>query len=231
MPLFLSSRDTESVEKMDDPTCDREELENTYRQFQTINALISQWRKIYRKRLRPYLRANAHCRLLDIGFGGGDIPIKLAQWANNDKLNLSITAIDPDERAYKYVQQLTYPENINFLPYSISELADSERQFDFVISNHLLHHLSPKDLPAILRNTQKLSRHAVIFNDIRRSDIAYAFFNLLAPPIFRSSFITQDGLTSIRRSYTFEELAEVAPRGWQVQKLFPFRLLLCYYDE
>lgn len=45
MPLFLSSRDTDGTEKMDDPDCDQAELENTYRQFQTINALISQWKK------------------------------------------------------------------------------------------------------------------------------------------------------------------------------------------
>lgn len=193
--------------------------------------LFRNGKKIYKNRLRPYLRTKSQSRILDIGFGGGDIPIKLARWANNDGFDLSITAIDPDKRAYKYVQQLQHPKNITFLQCSTSEFTESNEQFDFVISNHLLHHLSRKELLAILRNAQSLSRHAVIFNDIRRSDIGYALFNLLAPPVFRSSFITQDGLTSIRRSYTFEELAEATPQGWQVQKLFPFRLLLCYYDD
>ena len=230
MPLFLSSRDTVSTEKMDDPDCDQGELENTYRQFQTINALISQWKKIYRKHIRPYLRNQSQAQILDIGFGGGDIPIKLAQWANNDGFGLTITAIDPDKRAHAYAQQLDYPKNVNFLQCTTAELVESNRQFDFVISNHLLHHLSDKELPTILHDARQLSQHAVLFNDIRRSDIGYALFKLLAPPVFRSSFITHDGLTSIRRSYTFDELTQIVPRGWQVQKLFPFRLLLSYYE-
>ena len=230
MPLFLSARDTVSTEKMDSPDCDQDELENTYRQFQSINTLISQWRKIYRKQIRPYLRAQSQGHILDIGFGGGDIPIKLAKWANNDGLDLTVTAIDPDERAYTYVQQLSYPKNVNFLQCTTAEFVESNRQFDFVISNHLLHHLSNKELPTILHHAECLSRHAVLFNDIRRSDIGYALFKLLAPPVFRSSFITHDGLTSIKRSYTLDELIPLVPQGWQVHKVFPFRLLLSHYE-
>lgn len=76
---------------------------------------------------------------------------------------------------------------------------------------------------------EKLSKTAVIFNDIRRSDWAYLLFNILSRPAFRSSFITEDGLTSIKRSYTFDELGELIPPDWKLETLFPFRLLLKYY--
>lgn len=231
MPLFLSQRDTESRERMDSPDCDPVELRNTYRQFGRVNSLISQWGHIYKSKIRPYLQQNAQHSLLDIGFGGGDIPIALAQWAAKDGFNLSITAIDPDPRAINFVAELDYPSNIAFLQCDISELNPSEEKFDFVISNHLIHHLQKKELLNILKQSRALSTTSVIFNDLRRSDWAYLLFNIFSRPIFRSSFITEDGLTSIKRSYTKRELQKVVPLDWQAKHLFPFRLLLTYHHE
>jgi len=42
---------------------------------------------------------------------------------------------------------------------------------------------------------------------------------------FRNSYIRIDGLRSIRRSFTRNELKEIAPKDWSVAALFPFRLL------
>ncbi len=229
MTFFLAQRDTASQERMDDPNCDLVELENTYRQFSTINSLISQWHKIYKREIRPLLNPNGQNTLLDIGFGGGDIPIKLARWALEDGFDLQITAIDPDPRAFNFVQQLERPKDIEFLQCDLSEIDATQHQFDFVLSNHLIHHLDSGELDEILRQSKKLSSKQVIFNDIHRNDWAYLFFNLLSRPVFRSSFITEDGLTSIKRSYTKTELQEVVPHDWQVQSVFPFRLLLTYH--
>jgi len=231
MPLFLSQRDTESRERMDSRDCDPDELQNTYRQFGRVNDWISQWSYIYKSKIRPQLQHNAPNTLLDIGFGGGDIPIALARWATEDGFNLSITAVDPDPRAINFVAELDYPSNITFLQCGISELNPSEEQFDFVISNHLIHHLKIKELHNILKQSRALSATSVIFNDLRRSDCAYLLFNIFSRPIFRSSFITEDGLTSIKRSYTQKELQAIVPPNWKVQNLFPFRLLLTYDHE
>lgn len=231
MPLFLSQRDTTSRERMDDPDCDIKELQNTYRQFGTINSIISQWRRIYRQEIRPSLKTSTPKTLLDIGFGGGDIPIKLARWASDEGYELQVTAIDPDPRAINFVQELDHSPNIEFIQCKISDLDPSKEQFNFIISNHLLHHLSNHQLFDILSQSQELSSEAVIFNDIQRSDWAYLLFNIFSRPVFRSSFITADGLTSIKRSYTYEELAQIAPGNWQVESLFPFRLLLKYNHE
>ncbi len=231
MPLFLSERDTVSRERMDDPHCDPEELQNTYRQFTTINSLISQWHRIYKKEIRPYLHPETQNSLLDVGFGGGDIPIKIACWAQKDGFDLQITAIDPDPRAFDFVQNLERPQNVEFLQCDLLDLDPEKKRYDFVISNHLLHHLTQKELLEVLARAKRLSKKVVIFNDIHRSDWAYILFSILARPVFRSSFITEDGLTSIKRSYTFDELIHTVPNGWQAESLFPFRLLLKYDHE
>lgn len=232
MPIFLQQRDTEAREHMDDPNCDREELFNTYRQFSTINSLISRWEKIYNQEIRPACAdASRTYRLLDIGFGGGDLPIKISNWARRDHINLEITAIDSDSRAFEFVQHLEVPEKVTFKAISLSELLKGDSSFDFVISNHLLHHLRIDDLQKILDDASSLSRKKVLFNDIERSDVGYLLFNLFSRPLFRSSFITEDGLTSIRRSYTAQELEAIVPSSWTVSKIFPYRLLLSYEHE
>lgn len=229
MPLFLSTRDTTSRERMDDLHCDVNELNNTYRQFSTINSMISGWKSIYKKRIRPLLMNDGpSCTLLDIGFGGGDIPIKLAKWASNDGFNLDITAIETDARALDFVSSVEAPANVQFKHISSRELAEEGKTFDFVISNHLIHHLNQQELHQLLQEAKRLSKKCVLFNDIERSDLGYLLFNIFSRPVFRSSFITQDGLTSIRRSYTRRELEDEVPQSWHVERLFPFRLLLQY---
>ncbi|TYP94119.1 2-polyprenyl-3-methyl-5-hydroxy-6-metoxy-1,4-benzoquinol methylase [Fodinibius salinus] len=229
MTFFLSDRDRESHEQMDDPNCDFQALQNTYRQFSTINNLVSRWHSIYKKHIRPTLHPQKPTTLLDIGFGGGDIPIKLATWASNDGLALQITAIDPDPRAFQFVQKLEYPKNISFLQCSSSDITD--QTFDFVISNHLLHHLSSAELSNLLTEAELMSSKQVLFNDLRRNDWSYFLFGLFASPIFHNSFITEDGLTSIKRSYTAPELEETVPDGWKITSRFPFRLLLSFTHD
>lgn len=229
MPLYLKNRDQIATELMDDPECNHDALITTYRQFSTINSLITRWKSIYREEILPFAAAqNRTVSLLDIGFGGGDIPRKLSEWASEDGINLQVTGIDTDERAYGFVQDLSFPDAVTFRLASSSTLVDEGCTFDFVISNHLIHHLMGQNFFATLEDARKLSTHRVLFNDIERSDIGYLMFNLLSRVVFRSSFITHDGLTSIKRSYTYQELENKVPEGWKVSRIFPYRLLLSY---
>lgn len=227
MPLLLKHRDLEAQELMDREDCDLEKLENTYRQFYRINGLLSQWSKVYLKELLPLMKNKSQTfTLLDIGFGGGDIALSLARWAEKDGINLKITAIETDSRALDFVQKNNFPENITFHHCSTTDLVDKGEKFDFVISNHLLHHLNAETFVLLLQESEALATKKIIFNDIERSDVGYFFFNLFSRILFRNSFITEDGLTSIKRCFTYQELKEIAPPRWEVSTLFPFRLLL-----
>jgi 2-polyprenyl-3-methyl-5-hydroxy-6-metoxy-1,4-benzoquinol methylase len=228
MPLFLSNRQPELKEIMDRQDCDQVLLENTYRQFATINLLLSQWKRIYKAHLLPLMKEDKTYTLLDIGFGGGDVSIKMAEWAGKDGIDLVITAIETDERAYQYSQKLETPDNIHFRHCSSSDLVSENATYDFVISNHVLHHLSKEQTYTILEEAKSLATQKVIFNDIERSDLGYALFTTFARLLFRNSFIVTDGLTSIKRSYTQNELQKIAPEDWAVEQIFPFRLLLLY---
>ncbi|MEX1062082.1 MAG: methyltransferase domain-containing protein [Balneolaceae bacterium] len=228
MNSFLKTRAGHLTERMDDPDCDRETLFNTYRQFTHINNQVSRWKTLFRDCIVPLSRGDRPLQILDIGCGGGDICLKFSKWAKQQQIPLEVTGIDPDPRAMDYLDRLPIPRNVLFRQARSSDLMDEAGKYDVVISNHLVHHLQPENLLQVCKEAEILSKELVLFNDIRRSVFGYTAFGLTAPFLYRSSFIVRDGLTSIQRSFTYTELKEIAPAGWTVKKLFPYRLLLMY---
>ncbi len=224
----LQVRAVDAVEEMDRSDCDQQLLERTYAQFPLINAAVSGWRRTYTQMLRPLLSRSRTSTLLDIGCGGGDVPRRLARWAARDELPLDITAIDPDERAFAFAAAQPPVPRLRFRRAFSSELVAEGATFDFVVSNHVLHHLSAPQLHGLLADSRLLATQASVHSDIARSPLAYALFSAGTLPIFHRSFIRADGLTSIRRSYTASELRSAVPPTWRVQPQGPFRNLLTY---
>lgn len=225
----LADRELEAEEIMDDPACDAEGLRRTYRQFVVVNRLVSGWRGVYVRRIRPLLSSARTTTLLDIGSGGGDVPRALAGWAARDGLRLEITAIDPDDRATAYARSLPPVPHVTFRQCFSSDLVREGARFDVVTSNHVLHHLDPDALAGLLADSTSLARRLVVHDDIARSPLAALGYWVGTLPLHRrgrpdASFVRDDGLLSIRRSYTPDELAAVLPAGWTVQTA-PFRVL------
>nr|WP_091186714.1 methyltransferase domain-containing protein [Microbacterium humi] len=223
--MDLSTRATTLVEKMDEPDCDPRALRRTYRRFTLVNRLVSGWRSVYRSRIRPRLSAERPTRLLDVGCGGGDITLALARWAARDGLQLEVTGVDPDRLAINVAKDAAARgrARARFVRATASQL---DERFDIVASNHVVHHIA--DLPGFLAETTACctAEGLVLHSDIERSRGAYAGFALLAVPLSPGTFVRVDGLRSIRRSYTAEELRQAAPAGWTVTRHTPRRLLL-----
>lgn len=230
MPVLprLAHRDRNATERMDDPDCDLVMLHRTYAQFQVVNRVVAGWQQTYRRYLLPVLHRGRPNSLLDIGAGGADVTRAIAQWAQRDGFDLDITAADPDDRAYAWATRHDRAGDIEFQRALSSDLVAQGRTFDIVISNHLLHHLQDDELQGLLRDSEQLARTRVVHSDIRRSRAAYLLFSVGTWPFFPGSFIREDGLISIRRSYTEAELATVAPTGWRVAAQQPWRNLLVF---
>lgn len=225
----LERRDVAAVELMDDPDCDEEALRRTYETFVHLNRLVAGWRSVYLRRLRPLLSPTVTTTLLDIGSGGGDVPRALARWALRDGLLLDVTAVDPDPRATAFAAALPPVAGVRHLQLLSSDLVAQGARFDVVTSNHLLHHLDADALAGLLADSTVLARRLVLHDDIARSRRAYAGYWALTLPLTRigrphAPFVRDDGLVSIRRSYTPAELAAVLPPGWRVERA-PFRVL------
>lgn len=219
---MLGKRASELRERMDEPDCDPLRLQNTYAQFALVNRLVSGWDGIFRRYLGPRLSTGSN--VLDVGCGGGDLARSLARWGERRGTPLRITAIDPDPRALAFAK--TRPvAGVEYLGVDAEKLAADGHRFDCVISNHVLHHLPADRLPGFLEVSAELATGLALHNDLRRHGAAWLAFSLTRP-FFLRSFIVEDGLRSIRRAFTADELRELLPPGWRVDTLAPFRNLV-----
>jgi len=222
---------------MDGAAADRAILDRTYDRFRLVNAVVSNPGAVYRDWVRPRLSVTHTTRLLDVGAGGADLPRALLARARRDGLPLEVVAIDPDARAAEWVAAQPPVPGLEYRRAMSRELADAGERFDVVLSNHVLHHLPPAELGALLADSERLVAPGgvAVHGDIRRSLFAYAGFWLGTLPFARNllagSFIRADGLTSIRRSFTPAELAVALPAGWRVRRAFPSRLELVWGDD
>jgi 2-polyprenyl-3-methyl-5-hydroxy-6-metoxy-1,4-benzoquinol methylase len=228
MAFDLTSRAEHLREIMDDPDCDRGDLFRAFRQFELINGLLVGWRGCYARWIRPRLRPGRTSTLLDIGFGGGDIPRALSKWARRDGFRLDVTAIERDRRALEFVSDLPSAQGVTYRFASTQDLLGEGRDFDFVVTNNLLHHLTAPELVDFRDQVEALTRRVAIMNDIERSRVGSTLFRLLAPLVFRDSIAVPDGLTSIRRSFTRSELARALGPAWQVRSEPVFRLIATF---
>lgn len=217
----LSPRDAELRELMDDPECDPERLRRTLSRFAVVNRLVSGWGHAYRRHVRPALPPTpgpSPVRILDIGCGGGDVLRRVVHLARADGHAVEALGIDPDERALRVALSAPSMPGVSFRRARSEDLAAEGERFDVVISNHVLHHLDDGDRAAVFADSERLARRVVVHSDIGRSRVAYAAYAVGITPFAPGSFLRTDGLRSIRRSYTREELTDVVPAGWSVER-------------
>ncbi|MGK0715386.1 methyltransferase domain-containing protein [Leucobacter sp. W1153] len=228
--MTLAERDAQLTELMDDPNCDPVLLRRTLQRFRIVNRLVAGWDAVYRTHLRPALALSsgvspAPARILDIGCGAGDVLRRLVHLARRDGFDVNGVGIDPDDRALAVARSGKNPGGVSFRNSLSRELVTEGSQYDLVVSNHLLHHLSETQLDDLLADSSSLSRGVSVHSDIARGRLAYAAYAVGVTPLAPGSFLRVDGLRSIRRSYTRDELARRLPTGWIAQQPSMFRLL------
>ena len=215
-----------SPELMDALDSDERKLFRTLDQFQSINRLFSRVRGPLKNILFPLLSVEHETHLLDLGAGACDIPVWLLTRAKKKGLRLRITAVDSDPRVVRHARKLRADvEGLEIIEADALNLA-SLAPFDFVFANHFLHHLSDEQIQTVLTQTQDLASKGFIFSDLRRSQFSYQAFRWVSL-FYRDSFAREDGLTSICKGFTPEELKAFAPHpDCQLRQQFPGRLLL-----
>jgi SAM-dependent methyltransferase len=166
-----------------------------------------------RRFLLPRIRraaAVAPVRILDVACGGGYTPLMLACWARRRRIALHIVALDANRRLLGIAREQVAPyREIARLAADARALPFAPRSFDFVISTQFLHHLNPAELASTLRALARISRVAVILNDIVRSPASAFLFRRGAPWFSRNRLTLHDGLASIGQAYTPGEVRTI----------------------
>jgi SAM-dependent methyltransferase len=166
-------------------------------------------------------------RILDVGFGDGDVLRAIARWARKRGQPVELVGIDLNPRSTPAAREAT-PADMA-IDYRTGDYADLRgHAWDVVLSSLVAHHMTHDQLVAFLRFMEQESARGWFVNDLHRHGFAYFGFPLLATLMRWHRIVRHDGQLSIARSYRPNEwwpiLAEAGIEGATVSRIFPFRL-------
>jgi len=166
-------------------------------------------------------------RLLDVGFGHGDMLRRIARWAARRGIAAQLVGIDLNPRSADVARAATDPAlPISFRAGDYADCAGED--WDVVTSSLVAHHMDHAQLVAFLRFMEAESARGWLVNDLHRLRLPHLGFPLLARLMGWHRIVREDGTLSIARAYRPAEwapiLAEAGITAAHVKRVFPFRL-------
>jgi hypothetical protein len=142
--------------------------------------------------------------VLEVAAGFGEVPKAAGQQLARKGIVLEVTHLDR-VRSHLLQGERAVVANALALPFQ-------DGSFDLVSCSLFAHHLEPADLACFTREGLRVSRRAVLINDLIRHPLhlalVYAGF-----PLMRSYVSRVDGLASVRRAYVPGEMRQILSSG------------------
>jgi ubiquinone/menaquinone biosynthesis C-methylase UbiE len=145
--------------------------------------------------------ASRELSLLEVGAGGGDLPLRVGRILAGKGIRMQATLLD---RMWSHL-----PRNgARSVAGDALALPFRDEAFDVVSCSLFAHHLEPEELRAYVREALRVCRRGVLINDLIRSrlHLGLVFAGL---PLFRSRVTWHDAPASVRRAYTCKEMEEI----------------------
>ena len=215
-----------SEELMDDPALDAGTYTQVLHDLAQANT-VTLARRPTLNFLARSVGKRAKFRLLDVGFGDGDMLRAIARWARRRGIEADLVGVDLNPRSIAAAREAT-PSDLK-IEYRAGDYEDLAGEgWDCVVSSLVAHHMTRAQLVAFLRFMERESAAGWFVNDLHRHGFAYAGWPVLAKVMRWHPIVRHDGHLSIARSYRPDEwpplLAEAGISGARIIRRFPFRL-------
>ncbi len=222
---MLANRAT-ADELMDDPALDARTYTEVLHDLAQVNT-VTLARRPTLDFLNRAVGDRKAFRLLDVGFGDGDMLRSIARWAERKGIAAELVGIDLNPRSVAAAREAN-PRSLA-VEYHTGDYADLAGEgWDCVVSSLVAHHMTREQLVAFLRFMDDEAGAGWLVNDLHRHGFAYTGWPLLAGLMRWHPIVRHDGHLSIARSYRPGEwlplLAEAGVKGARVLRRFPFRL-------
>jgi ubiquinone/menaquinone biosynthesis C-methylase UbiE len=207
-------------EILDSPDCPPDEAERSLRDLSRINRWfggVSTTRRMI-ERVAAKTKQKRFS-LLEVAAGHGEVPRIAAQQLSRKGIGLDITLLD------------CAPSHL--LSGNRSVVADAlalpfpDNSFDLVSSSLFAHHLEPDELARFVNEALRVSRVAVLINDLVRHPLHLA---LVYPGwlLMQSHVSRVDGVASVRKAYRPEEIRQILngdfPARIDISRHYLFRM-------
>ena len=169
--------------------------------------------------------------VLDVGAGSGELLQFVAEWARKNGRKAQLTGVELNARSVKAIAERasTFPE-ITAIRGDAFRLPFVDGQFEYALCSLFTHHFKNAEVVGILRELRRVSARGIFVIDLHRHPVAYFFYTTIGRLFLHNRLIREDGALSILRSFTPNELLELAQRAGldnpRVERHFPYRVVL-----
>lgn len=222
----LATRSRED-EQMDDPALPPADYAAVLADLAQVNRVTMAARPTIRFLARA-LTGRRHVRLLDVGYGQGDMLRRIARWTKRRGISADLVGVDLNPNSAPAARAAT-PSDMA-IDYRTGDYAElSGDGFDIVISSLVAHHMTDTQLAAFLRFMESEAAVGWMVNDLHRHRFAHLGFPLLAAVMRWHPIVAHDGRLSIARAFRRDDWraildgAGIGPVA-RIVRRFPFRL-------
>ncbi len=216
----------DAEELMDDPSLDPTTYAAVLRDLARVNTVTMAARPTLAFLTRIAGRGD-RLKLLDVGYGDGDMLRRIARWAARRGVEAELVGIDLNPRS-EAIARADTPGDLP-ITYRTGDYAGLAGEgWDAVVSSLVAHHMTRAQLVAFVAFMEAEAARGWFVNDLHRHRFAHRGYPLLATLARWHPIVRADGTLSIARSYRPDEwpsiLAEAGVQDARVQRYFPFRL-------
>lgn len=167
-------------------------------------------------------------RLLDVGFGYGDMLRKIDQYCDRHDLEAELVGVDLSPFAKQVAESLAASKRLRYVTQNVFDYA-APGAFDFIISSLFTHHLDDRDLRDFLQWTCDTARLGWFSNDIHRHWMPYYALKYFARIAGLNALVQNDAPVSVARAFRRQDwqrlMSQVDGHGGAVRIAWymPFR--------
>lgn len=160
--------------------------------------------------------------VLDVGTGGGDIPLAVARWAERRGRPIRVVATDAAPEILQIAAAGAQP-GVEFGLADARRLPFGDDSFDVALCSLLVHHFPPDEAVTVLSEMSRVSRIGIVVNDLVRGRLGHAGAWAVGHLLTANPITRHDAPVSARRAYKREDLRELGQlaelrdlrmRGW-----------------
>ena len=181
-----------TVELLDDPSLPADVVAAAYRDLDRLHRWLGNTSAILRRLHAPQKNEAVRC-VLDIGCGQGAL-------LRDIRRRLGVEVVGFDLRPS--------PPDSPILILQGDAVADPLPRADVALAVCIVHHLSDREVVQLIRNVSRSCRRFIIL-DLVRHPLPLWLFRIFVSP-FLGRINVEDGITSIRRAFTPQELRTLA---------------------
>jgi ubiquinone/menaquinone biosynthesis C-methylase UbiE len=152
--------------------------------------------------------------IADLGCGGGDMLMVMADWAKKKGINAQFIGIDANDFMIDFgTKRTSNYQNISYLHQDIYSEEFKVKSFDIVTMTLFCHHFSDENLVKLFQQLKKQTRIGIVINDIHRHWFAYHSIAWITKLFLKSYLVKNDAKLSVWRAFVRKDLEKIIQKA------------------